>query len=139
MSIQNVQNVYDLQWSNSAKYGDLFLLQERECSKFNFELADEKFLFSEFKQYETECNRLLQQNIVIPAYEYCIKASHTFNLLEARGVISTAERYNYVLKIRELSAKCAKKYMENLIQKTSDNLEKNKQHTHHKVENGVSK
>lgn len=112
MCIQNVWNVYDLQWSNSTKYGELFLIQEKECSKFNFETANISLLFEEFKQFENECNRLLSQNIIIPAYEYCIKASHTFNLLEARGVIGTAERYNYVLKIRELSSKCAKQYLQ---------------------------
>lgn len=122
MCSQNVWNVYDLEWSDTTKYGELFLQQEKEFSDFNFNQGNTHLLFQEFNQFETECKKLLEKNLALPAYEYCIKASHTFNLLEARGVISVAERYGYILKIRELSAKCAKKYLE-MLQSNQNNIE----------------
>ena len=93
MYIQGVENVYDLDWDGlGTTYGDVFLQNEREGSAYNFEYADTEQLFRHFTDAEQECRSLLAKGLVLPAYDQCIKASHRFNLLDARGVISVTER-----------------------------------------------
>lgn len=115
MVIQDIWNVYDLKWSDSITYRDLFYQQEKEFSEFNFQKANTDLLLKNFNEIENECKRLLEENLILPAYEYCIKASHIFNIIEARGVIGTAERHNFIIKIRSLAAKCAEKYLLNMV------------------------
>ncbi len=112
MFIQKVNSVYDIEWTKGVKYGDIYLSQEKEHSKYNFEVADVENLFSLFQSYEKEAYRLLDHNLVLPAYDYVLKCSHTFNLLDARGAISVTERMAYILKMRKLARKCAKLYVE---------------------------
>ncbi|WP_231158830.1 glycine--tRNA ligase subunit alpha [Candidatus Gromoviella agglomerans] len=113
MCVQNCQNTYDLIWSDDVKYRDLFYIQEKECSEFNFNEAATDIISRQFFESLLECRRLIDKGLILPAYEYCIKSSHLFNLMEARGVISTSERCNNILKIRELASLCAHRYLEN--------------------------
>jgi glycyl-tRNA synthetase alpha chain len=119
MYVQNVDNVYDLNFNGLPEgkgrisYGDVFLQAEQEFSRYNFEEADTDILLKRFVDCENECKNLLARNIVegkptlaLPAYDQCIKASHTFNLLDARGVISVTERQKYILAVRELAKAC---------------------------------
>ena len=104
MYIQNVDNVYDLAFNDAGvSYGDVFLENERQMSTWNFEVADTDALFDLFKKSAAECERSLAAKLPIPAYEQAIKASHTFNLLQARGVISVAERQAYMGRVRDLA------------------------------------
>jgi glycyl-tRNA synthetase alpha chain len=104
MYVQGVENVYDLDFNGAGlSYGDVFLRNEREFSAYNFEHADTETLFRHFGDAEKECRRLLDAGLALPAYDQCIKASHTFNLLDARGVISVTERQAYILRVRELA------------------------------------
>jgi glycyl-tRNA synthetase alpha chain len=106
MYIQGVENVYDLDWNGKGfTYGDVFLQNEREQSAFNFEYADTEILFRQFRDAETQCQTLLglERPLALPAYEQCIKASHLFNLLDARGVISVTERAAYIARVRALA------------------------------------
>lgn len=116
MALQGVDNIYDLIWSigpqGTVTYGDVFHQMEVEMSKYNFEAADIDALFSHFHFYEKESLRLIELNLPLPAYEMVLKASHTFNLLDARGAISVTERQHYILKIRKLSKAVAEKYYE---------------------------
>jgi glycyl-tRNA synthetase alpha chain len=88
-------------------YGDIFRRAERDYSKFNFELADTEILVRHFQDAEAECGRLVAARVAQPAYDQCIKASHLFNLLDARGVISVAERAAYIGRVRNLAKACA--------------------------------
>lgn len=107
MYIQGVENVYDLDFNGEGvTYGDIFLRAEREFSAHNFEYADTAMLFRHFEDAETECTSLLAHNLALPAYDQCIKASHRFNLLDARGVISVAERAAYIARVRALAKQC---------------------------------
>ncbi|HPF47842.1 MAG TPA: glycine--tRNA ligase subunit alpha, partial [Emcibacteraceae bacterium] len=108
MYIQGIDNVYDLRWNNNGvKYGDVFLQNEQEFSAYNFELANTDALFRHFSDAETECRSILKQgNYPLPAYDQCIKASHCFNLLDARGVISVTERQAYIGRVRALAKAC---------------------------------
>lgn len=104
MYIQDVDNVYDLAFNDSGvTYGDVFLENERQMSTWNFEVADTASLFDLFKKAAAECENSLAAGLAIPAYEQAIKASHTFNLLQARGVISVAERQAYIGRVRDLA------------------------------------
>ncbi|MCW8836748.1 MAG: glycine--tRNA ligase subunit alpha [Rhodospirillales bacterium] len=106
MYIQGVENVYDLDWNGEGfTYGDVFLQNEREQSAFNFEHADTDILFRHFEDAESQCKKLLvlDKPLALPAYEQCIKASHLFNLLDARGVISVTERAAYIGRVRALA------------------------------------
>ena len=104
MYVQGVENVYDLDFNGAGlSYGDVFLRNEREFSAYNFEHADTETLFRHFADAEAECHKLLDAGLALPAYDQCIKASHTFNLLDARGVISVTERQAYILRVRELA------------------------------------
>jgi glycyl-tRNA synthetase alpha chain len=118
MYVQGVENVYDLNFNGrdgaeKVTYGDVFLQAEQEYSRYNFEYADTDTLFRHFKDAEAECKRLLELGekdgkhlLALPAYDQCIKASHVFNLLDARGVISVTERQSYILRVRELAKAC---------------------------------
>ncbi len=104
MYIQNKDSVYDLAFNDAGvTYGDVFLENEREMSAWNFEVADTESLFDQFKKHAAECENSLGRNLPIPAYEQAIKASHVFNLLQARGVISVAERQAYIGRVRDLT------------------------------------
>ena len=104
MYVQGVENVYDLDFNgNGVTYGDIFHQAEVEYSTHNFEYADVDMLRRHFEDAETECAALLKANLALPAYDQCLKASHRFNLLDARGAISVTERQAYILRVRELA------------------------------------
>ncbi|MBX9797581.1 glycine--tRNA ligase subunit alpha [Sphingomonas sp.] len=109
MYIQNKDSVYDLAFNDAGvRYGDVFLENERQMSAWNFEVADTDSLFDQFRKHAAECENALAAGLPIPAYEQAIKASHVFNLLQARGVISVAERQAYIGRVRDLAkAACA--------------------------------
>ena len=111
MYLQGVDNVYDLQWNNNITYGDVYHQQEIEQSIYNFEQADVDMLLDLFNKYEAESIRIIKEKLVIPAYEYCLKCSHTFNILDARGAISVTERTGYIARIRNLARACAEQYL----------------------------
>ncbi len=112
MYLQGVDNVYDLQWNDRIKYGDVHHQQEVEQSTYNFEKADVAMLLNLFNSYEAESQKMIEEALVLPAYEYCLKCSHTFNLLDARGAISVTERTGYIGRIRNLARACAEAYLE---------------------------
>lgn len=107
MYIQGVENVYDLDWNgNGVSYGDIYKQSEVEFSKYNFDYANVEILSGQFDDAEKECLDLINKKIPLPAYDQCIKASHLFNLLDARGVISVTDRQAYISRVRVLSKKC---------------------------------
>ncbi|MDH3242006.1 MAG: glycine--tRNA ligase subunit alpha [Alphaproteobacteria bacterium] len=118
MYVQGVENVYDLDFNGLPRdaggmsYGDVFLQNEREFSAYNFEHADTDSLMEGFAQAQAECRRLLEARLALPAYDQCIKASHMFNLLDARGVISVTERAAYIGRVRELARGCCEAWLE---------------------------
>ena len=112
MYLQGVDNVFHLQWNDSIMYGDIHHQAEVEHSTYNFEQADVKMLLSLFDMYEAECQRVLSASLVLPAYEYCLKCSHAFNLLDARGAISVTERTGYIARVRNLARGCGEAYLE---------------------------
>ena len=123
MYVQGVENVYDLNFNGrtgdeKVTYGDVFLQNEQESSKYNFEAADTEMLFRHFEDAEKECRAILEkgaegnrQTMAIPAYEHVVKASHNFNMLDARGVISVTERQSYILRVRELAKACGEAWL----------------------------
>ncbi|WP_460449260.1 glycine--tRNA ligase subunit alpha [Alsobacter sp. SYSU BS001988] len=125
MYVQGVENVYDLnfnglQGDQKVTYGDVFLQAEQEYSRHNFEHANTQMLFQHFRDAEAECRSLLEKGdrgeaaahaMALPAYDQCIKASHVFNLLDARGVISVTERQSYILRVRELAKACGAAFL----------------------------
>jgi glycyl-tRNA synthetase alpha chain len=111
MYIQNVESVYDLQWAPGVTYGDVNHEAEVEFSRFNFDTADRAVHFRLFEIYEDEARRLLGQDHVLPAYDYCLKCSHLFNILDARGAISVTERTSYLGRIRALARRVAEAYL----------------------------
>ncbi|QTA79083.1 Glycyl-tRNA synthetase, subunit alpha [Desulfonema limicola] len=111
MYLQGINNVFDLQWNDNVTYGNVHHHQEVEQSTYNFEVADVDMLLDFFNKYEAEAKRIIEKNLVLPAYEYCLKCSHTFNLLDARGAISVTERTGYIGRIRNLARACAKEYI----------------------------
>lgn len=117
MYLQGVDTVYDLVWAISpsgekVSYGDVFHQNEVEMSTYNFEEADVPFLFQCFDKYESESQRLVEKGLPLPAYEMVMKASHTFNLLDARHAISVTERQRYILRVRTLARAVAKAYFD---------------------------
>ncbi len=104
MFVQGKDNIFDLDWNNEGiKYRDIFLQAEKEFSAYNFEFANTEILLKNFETAEIECQSLLEKKLALPAYDQCLKASHLFNLLDARGVIGVAERTGYINRIRELA------------------------------------
>ena len=107
MFVQGKKNVFDLDWNNEGvKYKDVFFQAEKEFSAYNFEFANTETLLKNFESTEIECKSLLDKKLSLPAYDQCLKASHIFNLLDARGVIGVAERTGYINRIRELAKGC---------------------------------
>ncbi len=111
MYLQGVDNVFDLKWNDKIKYGDVHHQQEFEQSTYNFEKADVGMLLDLFNKYEAESQQIIKERLVLSAYEYCLKCSHTFNLLDARGAISVTERTGYIARIRNLARACAEGYL----------------------------
>ncbi len=111
MYLQGVDNVYDLEWTDGIKYGDIHHQTEVEFSHYNFEEADTEMLFQLFDMYEKESHRLIEKELVFPAYDFVLKGSHTFNLLDARGAISVTERAGYIGRVRNMSKLCAEGYV----------------------------
>ena len=112
MYIQGVENVYDLKWTDTYTYGDMFHQNEYEQSAYAFDLSDEDMLFDMFDKYEKEAVRIIEKGYVHPAYDYVLKCSHTFNLLDARGAISASERAAFIGRVRKLARLCAQCYLE---------------------------
>ena len=116
MYLQGVDSIYDLVWAHGPQgdvsYGDVFLQNEIEMSTYNFQHADVDFLFSAFDQYEKDCVKLTDKNLPLPAYEMVMKASHAFNLLDARKAISVTERQRYILRVRTLARGVAQGYFD---------------------------
>jgi len=107
MFVQGKNNVFDLDWNNDGvKYKEVFFQAEKEFSAYNFEFANTDTLLQSFENTENECKSLLEKKLSLPAYDQCLKASHIFNLLDARGVIGVAERTGYITRIRELAKGC---------------------------------
>ena len=112
MLLQNKRNVYEIIWSENGKtYADIFLKNEIQQSSYNFDYANIDFIKTNFVQCEKEANFLIEKKLVFPAYERCIKASHLFNLLDARGVLSVSERASYIRRVREISKICCEEYI----------------------------
>jgi glycyl-tRNA synthetase alpha chain len=112
MYVQGVDNVYQLDWNGAGvTYGDVYLQAEREFSAHNFEAADTELLFRHFADAEKECAALIARGLALPAYDQCIKASHRFNLLDARGVISVTERAAYIARVRALAKACCEAWL----------------------------
>ncbi len=111
MYLQNIDNIFDLEWTEGISYGDVHKQSEYEWCVYNFEESNAKMLFKLFDMYEGEAQDLLDKNLIWPAYDYCLKCSHTFNLLDARGAISVNERTSYIGRVRELARGCAEGYV----------------------------
>jgi glycyl-tRNA synthetase alpha chain len=111
MSLQGKESIYDLMWNNTITYGDIHRRGEWELSVYCFEVADVEMLLKIFDMYEEESIRISEKGIVLPAYDYCLKCSHVFNILEARGAISVAERTKYIERIRNLARAVSKNYL----------------------------
>jgi glycyl-tRNA synthetase alpha chain len=111
MYLQGVDSIFDIQWNDRITYGEIFLQGEIEESTYNFEVSDADLLFNLFNLYEKEATRLMERELVLPSFSYVLKCSHTFNLLDARGVISVTERTRYITKVRNLSRQIAMLYL----------------------------
>ncbi len=111
MYLQNVDSVFDIKWNDTLKYGDIYLQNEIEQSKYNFEYSSAERLFKMFDLASEEALSCMEAGIVLPAYDWVLKCSHTFNLLDARGVISKDERINYIARVRTLASKVAELYV----------------------------
>ena len=117
MFIQNIENIFDIEWvsnnNNTVYYKDIFLRNEKEFSEYNFDRADINSLYTQFEIAQNECKNLLNNDtpLPLPAYDECLKSSHIFNLLDARGAISVSERQGFILKIRDLGRGCCESYM----------------------------
>ena len=111
MYLQNVQHFQDIQWNDTAKYGEIFLQNEVEMSKYNFEVSSADALYKMFDLYQNEVDNCINAELVLPAYDYVLKCSHTFNLLDARGVISKDERNLFIGRIRTMATRVAKLYV----------------------------
>ncbi len=116
MFVQGKNNVFDLDWNNEGvKYKEVFFQAEKEFSAYNFEFANTDTLLKNFENTENECKSLLEKKLSLPAYDQCLKASHIFNLLDARGVIGVAERTGYITRIRELAKGCGALWLSSQI------------------------
>lgn len=111
MYLQEKENIFDIIWVGDVTYQDIYLQNEQEQSRYNFQVADINKLFQLFNLYEDEAKRALKEELVLPAYDYTLKCSHTFNLLDARGAISVSERTRFIGRVRELAHLCAEKYI----------------------------
>jgi glycyl-tRNA synthetase alpha chain len=114
MYLQNVDNIFDVRWNQHVRYGDLHHQSEVEYSRYHFEEADTRLFFDLFDRYEAECLRLVGGGAtgpVLPAYDFCMKASHAFNVLDARGAISVTERQRFIGRVRGMARACAEGYL----------------------------
>jgi glycyl-tRNA synthetase alpha chain len=112
MYLQNVDNVFELAWDERVRYGQVHHQSEVEYSRFHFEHAEIPLNFELFDRYEAEAVRLCEANLVLPAYDYCLKCSHVFNILDARGAISVTERQRFIGRVRALARRCAEGYVD---------------------------
>ena len=117
MYIQGIENVYDLNWNgakgdNKITYRDVFHQNEREFSAYNLEHANTDKLLEHFSDAEAECGEMLSHKLPLPAYDQCMKASHLFNLLDARGVIGVTERASYISRVRNMAKSCCEEWLE---------------------------
>lgn len=113
MYLQDVDNVYHIKWNKDTLYGDIFLDPEKEFSIYNFEESDPVMLRNLFDIFEHEGEKLITgRGLIYPAYDFCLKCSHVFNLLDARGAISVTERANYIARVRNLAKMCAELYVQ---------------------------
>lgn len=111
MYIQNVDNIYDLKWNDEITYGEVFKKQEYENTLYSFEECNADLLFMLFDEYEKEALRLIDKGIIIPAYDYVLKCSHTFNTLEARGAIGVSQRASFIARVRNMAKSIAEGYI----------------------------
>ena len=111
MYLQGIDNVYEIKWCKGIKYGEIHKQGEIEFSKFNFDYSNPELLMSQFESSERESKRMNELGLVLPAYEYCLKCSHFFNLLDARGVLSVTERTGYIARVRALARLCAEAFL----------------------------
>jgi len=111
MYLQEIDNVFDIEWCKGIKYGEIHKQEEIEFSKFNFDYANTELLIKQFDSFEKESKKMNDIGLVLPAYEYCLKCSHTFNLLDARGVLSVTERTGYIARVRSLAKLCAEAFL----------------------------
>ena len=107
-----MESVFDLEWGNGVSYGDIFREPEFEHSKYSFEESNQAMLEKMFNDFEAEANRLIEDGLVHPAYDYILKCSHTFNLLDARGTVSVTERAGFLSRIRNMARKVARAFVE---------------------------
>ena len=112
MYLQEVESVYDIAWNDEVSYGEIFHQAEVEFSTFNFEEANVEKMIEFFNTYEEEASKLIDKNLILPAYDFCLKCSHTFNLLDARKAISVSERTRYIGRIRNIARKVAEAYVQ---------------------------
>tara|TARA_B100000035_G_C21028166_1_gene567145 strand:- start:221 stop:1093 length:873 start_codon:yes stop_codon:yes gene_type:complete len=113
MHLQSVDNLYEIKWNNDITYGEIYLQNEEENSKYNFELVEPKILINLFDDLEKQCVSLIDKNLPIPAYDILLQNSHALNLLDSKQAISATERQAYILRLRKLSFLIAEKYLEN--------------------------
>ncbi|MEK6691612.1 MAG: glycine--tRNA ligase subunit alpha [Nitrospirota bacterium] len=111
MYIQGIDNLFDIEWAEGIKYRDIHHETEVEFSRYNFDDANVEMHSKLFEMYEKECLRLSKEELIFPAYEFCLKCSHTFNILDARGALSVAERTTYIARVRNLARACAAGYL----------------------------
>lgn len=109
--LQRVDNVWDMEWAHGITYGEIERASERQHCIYNFDEADVPMLFSLFEQFERECSRIVEKGLVFPAFDYALKCSHVFNLLDARGAVSVTERASYINRVRTLSRRCCLGYL----------------------------
>jgi glycyl-tRNA synthetase alpha chain len=111
MYIQQVDNIMDIEWGGGVRWGELNMQAEKEFSRFHFDVADTGIYFGIFEKYRWEAMRMLDEELILPAYDYILKCSHIFNILDARGAISVSERTSYIGKIRDLARQTAEAYV----------------------------
>ncbi len=111
MYLQNVENVYDIEWVKGVRYREVFHANEVEMSQYALKASNAEMLFRLFDEYEKECKRLIEMDLPLPAYDYALKCSHSFNLLDARGAISVTERANFIKRVRDNARLCAEGYL----------------------------
>jgi len=114
MFSQKKSNIFDIMWDQNHTYGEIHKQLEKEFSRYHFELSDEQYLRRRFAEEESECERLLKENCILPAYDSVMKASHLFNLLDARGVLSVSERANTIARVRSKASAAARAYLEQI-------------------------
>lgn len=112
MFLQKKESLFDIEWNRGIQYGDIHLQGEKEFSAFNFEESTPEICYRHFEEYEREAKRLIEKQLVLPAYDYCLKMSHAFNLLDARGAVSVNERPRYIARVRAVARLCAQAYLE---------------------------